>query len=247
MKHIVLIGGSGTIGKELCEAWHGTFHLTVIDLHPPETNVNVNYIKMDATKREQLRKHIPKSADVIANLLKFEPKDEVEALDQMTEVYFKASVYIYETAIELGVPKVIFASSNHVTNFYEHEGKSLIGREISVQDYPLSRNLYGILKLASENTGHMYASKTPLSVINLRIGTVPEDELKKLKEDQRVHFTLLTREDLVQLFTAAVESSKKYGTFYGVSSNDNKPWDMKEAYEELGYHSINNAKDLLKQ
>lgn len=244
MKQIVLIGGSGTIGKELCEAWDKKYHLTVIDLKEPE--VNVPFIQADAADREQLKQKIPRTADVVVNLLKFDAENEVEELDQMVNIYFKASVYIYEIAVELGIPKVIFASSNHVTDYYEQDGKSLLGREISIHDYPYSRNIYGILKLASENAGHMYANQSPLSVINLRIGSVPENEMLKLKQNKRIHYTLLTREDLAKLFTAAVETNSKYGTFYGVSNNRHKPWDMKEAYEQLQYRSEKNANDLLK-
>lgn len=76
------------------------------------------------------------------------------------------------------MPKVVFASSNHVTDVYEKGGDSLLGRQINTNDYPQSKSLYGLLKLASENLGYLFSHQldAKVSVINLRIGTAAENE-----------------------------------------------------------------------
>lgn len=79
-----------------------------------------------------------------------------------------------------------------MTDVFEKEGESLFGREITTQDYPLSRALYGILKLASENIGHMLTQREALSVINIRIGTVTAYEQNTLENNKRSLKTILT-------------------------------------------------------
>ncbi|WP_338368195.1 hypothetical protein, partial [Enterococcus faecium] len=114
---------------------------------------------------------------------------------------------------------------------------------------PYSRGLYGVLKLASENIGHILAREEDnnLSIINLRIGSVQPDELKAVREEDRMHRTLLSHTDTVQLFDLALQSTVKYGTYYGVSDNPGKPWSTETAWKELGFVSRENAMDVLKK
>lgn len=152
-------------------------------------------------------------------------------------------------AITLGIPKIVYASSNHITDYYEKDGFSTLGREVTTEDYPYSNGLYGVLKLASENIGHILSHQTEnnLSLINLRIGSVHPNEMEAVKEDDRLHRTLLTHEDTVQLFDLALESTVRYGTYYGVSDNPQKPWSTDNAIEQLGFISRSNALDVLKK
>jgi NAD+ dependent glucose-6-phosphate dehydrogenase len=248
-KKITVIGGAGTIGSILREGLAGKYNIIILDKNiPEETN---QYVKVDATNYEELLKAIPKDTDVIINLLTIHIKHDlkdVASFHKMTEIHFMASFYIFHTARTLGIPKVIFASSNHTTDYYEDNGFSLLGREIMTNDYPYSRGLYGVLKLASENIGHILAREEdkPLSVINLRIGSVHPDEQEAVREDERLQRTLLTHRDTVQLFDLAIQSTVKYGTYYGVSANPNKPWSTETAWKELGFMSKINSLDVLK-
>ncbi|MDQ0255950.1 nucleoside-diphosphate-sugar epimerase [Evansella vedderi] len=142
----------------------------------------------------------------------------------------------------------IFASSNHVTDYYEVEGKSLLGREINVNDYPYMKSVYGLLKLASEQAGFLFTQHRSMSCINLRIGSVPpEEETIAIKKHPRLKKTLLTDKDVIGLFTAAIESNITYGTYYGVSDNEEKPWDTTNVLEELKYKSVSNVDDILQE
>ncbi|MFD2662896.1 NAD-dependent epimerase/dehydratase family protein [Paenibacillus thailandensis] len=241
-KHIVLVGGSGLIGSILAEELQSRYRITVIDLKEPERPCR--YIRADAANYGDIRGKLPQDADAVVNLLKIDTGDEIGHLDRMIDVYLKASVHILYAAAELGIPKVIFASSNHVTDAYEQEGESLLGRPIHVRDYPYSMSMYGILKLASENVGYMVSAKKGLSVLNIRIGSVPRDERQALKDNRRMRRTLLTRSDVAALFQAAIEANVRCGTYYGVSDNPGKPWDTANARSELGFVSVRNAEDI---
>lgn len=249
MKRVVLIGGSGTIGSILLAGLKHDFELYNLDL---ANNPGDNYhLKTDAQNYSELLNHMPKDADVVINLLSIPFSGEVvdiPTMNKMVDVFLKSSYNIFQAAVELNIPKVIIASSNHVTDYYESEGNSKLGRRISVKDYPYSRGLYGVLKLAVENIGFTFSNKYNLSVINLRIGSVKLDEETTIYKDiDRHKKTWLSEVDTVSLFRDSILSDIKFGTFYGVSDNPEKPWSNKDAKEELGFVSKVNAEDIINE
>ncbi|MDT8859798.1 NAD(P)-dependent oxidoreductase [Alkalihalobacillus sp. MEB130] len=250
MKKIVIIGGAGTVGKQLVNGLRKHHHeITVIDQHNIfQSKTEIDFIQADATNLQELMEKVPK-ADVLINLLNTETKhalEDVDTFEKMTSIFFKSTYYLLYTANQKNIQKVIFASTNHVTDCYEDEGKSILGREITVKDYPCSNSLYGVLKFASEQVGALFSKEERLSVINIRIGSVPKDVTKEeIEKNDRLKHTLLTDTDLIALFQAAIESDVIFGTYYGVSDNIGKPWDMENAKKELGYKSEENTSDIL--
>ncbi|MDG5787869.1 NAD(P)-dependent oxidoreductase [Evansella sp. AB-P1] len=248
MKKVVIIGGAGTVGKILANDLSSVYRIVIIDQTPLEID-GVEFIHGDATNYHELMSKIPRDTNTIINLLKIDtngPIEEINHFDSMTNVYFKATYYILMIAATFEIPKVIFASSNHVTDYYEKNGDSLLGREINVNDYPKMRSVYGLLKLASEQAGFIFSINHNISVINIRIGSVPsKNEKIAIQQDPRLKKTIFTDDDVAQLFRNAIEAKVKFGTYYGVSNNCGKPWDMTSAEEELGFKSLINSDDLL--
>lgn len=194
MKKVLIAGGNGVIGRLLAEGLRSDYEVTVLD--KDHFNDTASSIQADAANYDELLKKIPKDTDVILNLLAVKIKYDVMDIaefEKMTDVFYKASYYLCRAAAELGTEKLVFASSNHVTDVYEKDGRSLLGREITTSDYPLSKNLYGVLKLTSEQIGHLFYLENKLSVINLRIGTVVTDEMDTLhkKNGRKRHCFLI--------------------------------------------------------
>ncbi|MDR4886867.1 NAD-dependent epimerase/dehydratase family protein [Fredinandcohnia sp. QZ13] len=248
-KKIAIIGGTGLIGSILEEGLNNKYEIFILD---KKVDNHPKHIEVDATNFEDLTSKIPPDCDALVNLLNVKTKNDFKDLSQFhkkTEIHFLASFYILKAAIDLGIPKVVYASSNHVTDFYEKDGNSILGREITVDDYPYSKSLYGTLKLASENLGHIlaYEEENNLSVINLRIGSVRRDEGKDLQTIPRTQKTLLSHQDVIHLFDVAIQSTIKFGTYYGVSDNKDKPWSTENATRELGFSSKMNANDVLER
>lgn len=249
-KKVTIIGGAGTIGSILVNGLSDTYEFVILDKEKPKYSSRHEAIEVDATDYQALHKSIPKDSDAIINLLTIKSDNDLKDIDQfhkMTSIHFVSSFYIFHAAISLGIPKVVYASSNHTTDFYEENGISTLGREITTSDYPLSKGLYGVLKLASENIGHILTreKENNLSVINLRIGSVQKDEFQAVQQKQRLHHTLLSHEDTVQLFDLALQSTIKYGTYYGVSDNPEKPWETEGLWTDLGFVSKVNSIDVL--
>ena len=248
-KKVTIIGGAGTIGSILYEGLRDKYDIVILDKNVSEQSAE--FVMVDATNFESLLDSIPKDSDALINLLTIKTKNDlkdVQNFHKMTNIHFISSFYVMHAAISLGIPKVVYASSNHTTDYYEKNGFSSLGREINTSDYPHSCGLYGVLKFASENIGQLLASQTDdLSIINLRIGSVHPDEHKAVKEDERLIRTLLSHKDTVQLFDSAIQSTVRYGTYYGVSDNPSKPWSTESAKRELGFVSKLNSVEILKQ
>jgi NAD+ dependent glucose-6-phosphate dehydrogenase len=248
-KKVTIIGGAGTIGTILYKGLRDKYDIVILDKNVSEQSEE--FVMVDATNFETLLHSIPKDSDALINLLTIKTENDlkdVQNFHNMTNIHFISSFYVLHAAITLGIPKVVYASSNHTTDYYEKNGFSSLGREINTSDYPHSCGLYGVLKFASENIGELLARQTDnLSIINLRIGSVHPDEHKAVKEDERLIRTLLSHKDTVQLFDSAIQSTVRYGTYYGVSDNPSKPWSTESAMKELGFVSKVNSVEILKR
>ena len=146
---------------------------------------------------------------------------------------------IYEACVRQNCPRVIFASTNHVTGNYEKEGI------YTTPDMPIRPDsFYGACKAHGEGLGRYYADKLGLSVIVLRIGSFqPVKNLQNAKRD-RILSTWLSYKDAVQLCWRGIEAEDvKFGIYYGISGNTRAYWDIQNAKDELGYEPIDNAEE----
>lgn len=246
MKKIIIVGGLGTIGQMIYPTLAKKYNVTIFDIIESDCSE-----KVDACNYEQLIEAIPEKTDIIINLISIKTTDGIihpNEFDHVTNTFFKASYNILHAAAEKNIKKVIYASSNHVADFYEDNGNSKLGREITTSDYPYSKGLYGVLKLASENIGHAFAQKYGLSVINLRIGSVRLNENKEILADiERFKKTWLSEVDVVSIFEKSIATPTKYGTYFAVSNNPEKPWSIENTEKELDFQSLKNTIDILKE
>jgi NAD+ dependent glucose-6-phosphate dehydrogenase len=246
-KKIVLIGGLGTIGKIVEKGLEDIYELLVLDVAEPAGIPNANYRKADVSRIDQLLAAIPDDAHALVNLAGL-PKSpdllDAEATRFCIDVYVTGSYNVFLAAALKGVGKVVFASSNHVTGAYEKNGLSLLGRRIRTDDYPLPDSLYGAMKLCAELFGYSFWKEKNISVICLRIGTVAEDELSKLRSDKRTHRTILSGRDTIDIFKSAIETEIEYGVYYAVSDNPGNPWDISETIDKLRSNPEQNSQAL---
>ena len=131
---------------------------------------------------------------------------------------------ILNAAINSGVDKVIYASSMHVLGFYPAD-HPFSGEEKYAVD-----SLYGFSKAGAELLSDLYAEKSNLSILSVRIGTV---NLKP--QDARQLLTWLHPEDFVDLCIQAIfQKFSGHKRMLGVSKND-FGWNDPVA-DEIGYN-----------
>lgn len=98
---------------------------------------------------------------------------------------------LYQAAVENGVDRVVFASSNHVShmpNMADPAGprSQKSPREsvpVRADDLPRPSGPYGITKVTGEAIGSYHADRHSIDVVNVRIGWVlSEDDLRAKQE-----------------------------------------------------------------
>jgi hypothetical protein len=88
--------------------------------------------------------------------------------------------------------------------------------------------------------GFLFSKEFSLSVISLRIGTVKDNEVEFLRSSERATRTLLSKDDAVNLFQAAIEADRRHGVYYGVSDNQERPWEIEDAIKDISYKPSRN-------
>jgi nucleoside-diphosphate-sugar epimerase len=163
------------------------------------------------------------------------------------------SYSVFEAARRASVPRVVFASSNHVTGMYEPDWAN----ETELADQPdrpgmvgsdaelRPDSLYGVSKAFGEALGRYYSERHGLRVICLRLGSVlPEDDpwlaAVRLAEQplpvfRRFQATWLSHRDCAGLVAAALRADVRWAVVYGVSANPHRFWDLAAAERLLGF------------
>ena len=132
--------------------------------------------------------------------------------------------HIYEAARRHGVKRVIFASSNHVTGFYEQT------ETIDALSPRRPDGYYGLSKSYGEDMASFYFDRYGIETVSIRIGSSFEEPLNR-----RMMSTWLSYRDLTQLIGKALFASNVGHTVvYGMSANKDVWWDNRCA-DYLGY------------
>jgi len=137
---------------------------------------------------------------------------------------------LYEAARRNGAPRIVFASSNHVTGF--HRQSDRIDAEAPMRP----DGLYGVSKCFGENLSRFYFDRYGIETVCLRIGSsFPE------VHDRRMLSTFLSYDDLVELVRCAlVAESPGHTVIYGMSDNTAGWWDNTKA-SHLGFRPRDSA------
>jgi uronate dehydrogenase len=164
-----------------------------------------------------------------------------------------STVNVLDVARRAGVMRVIVASSNHVTGMYErvHPYSAIVLGNYESLDptripqistaHPIRPDSpYAAGKAFAEAAARYYADEFDLSVICLRIGTVTKGD----RPTKARHFaTLLTHRDLVHLIDCCIQAPEhiRFATFYGVSANTWRFWEIESTRDIVGYQPKDNA------
>lgn len=138
---------------------------------------------------------------------------------QILEANIAGAYNLFEAARQGTKPRIVFASSNHVTGFYRRDQR--IGPDMPVRP----DSLYGVSKVFGEGLASLYFDKFGVECLSVRIGwCFPKPK------DMRTQAIYLAAEDLFALCTRAFEAPRLGHTIvYGVSDNEEMWWDNASA------------------
>ncbi len=163
-KKILITGAAGRISRVLREGLRDDYRLRLLYHNAilparPDEEVHISSIT-DMDKVVEAVDGVDAVVHMAGN-----PNGNA-SFEDILEANIRGTYTVYEATRRTGVERVVFASSNHVTGYYEKNG---IGTTTEVNARPDS--FYGASKAYGEDLGRYYADAFGLSVICLRIGS----------------------------------------------------------------------------
>jgi NAD(P)-dependent dehydrogenase (short-subunit alcohol dehydrogenase family) len=154
------------------------------------------------------------------------------AWERIAEVNIEGTYVAFEAARRAGVPRVIYASSNHAVGFIPRSG-------FPVPDYafPAPDTYYGVAKVTGEALAALYHHRYGMDAICLRILTCAEKP-----RNVRSLSTWLSPDDAGRLFGACLTvADPGFRVAYGVSANTRGGWVSLAEARSLGYQPQDDA------
>ncbi|MEU1620508.1 NAD(P)-dependent oxidoreductase [Streptomyces sp. NPDC005722] len=213
-------GGLGTLMRELLPA-HG-YELRLLDMLPVEGAPDA--ITADLADRAALREAV-RGVDAIIHLAGI----SLEApFEKILRANVEGTYNLYEAAREEGVPRIVFASSNHAVGFTPRP----VGDDplIPVDTPRRPDTFYGLSKGFGEDLAQLYWDLHGLETVSVRIGSCFREPTSV-----RMLSVWMSPEDGARLFHAALTAEGVGHTVvYGSSANTRLWWDLSSA-RALGY------------
>lgn len=223
-KRVLITGAAGRIGTELTHRLKDEFDLRLqFNRNVPEDPLVDDYVIANIADYDQISPAMEGIEAVVH--LAGQPSWKAE-WESVHDANILGQYNVYESARRAGVQRIIFASTNHVMGMYDRDMAWPVYSDMPVRP----DSLYGVTKAFGETLGRHYHDRYGLSVINFRIGWFLEEPY-----DEISRYMWLSPRDFAQLVWRAIESDVGYGTFYAVSGNSSRNWDITDAVVRLGY------------
>jgi hypothetical protein len=168
-------------------------------------------------------------ADVVIHLGGIPAED---AWAPILDVNINGTYTVFEAARRAGVPRVVFASSNHAVGFAPRESFPVADAAAPVPD-----TYYGVSKAAGEALAALYAHRYGLEAICVRILSCFDRP-----QNPRMLATWLSPDDAGRLFDACLTApAPGFRVIYGVSANTRGGWVSLDGARALGYDPRDDA------
>jgi NAD+ dependent glucose-6-phosphate dehydrogenase len=233
-KRVLITGAAGRIGTDMTRLLADRYDLR-LQFHKtvPDQPAVDDYVVADIAEFDK----IAPAMDGIDAVLHLAGEPAVSTpWDRVNRANILGLYNVYEAARQAGVSRIVFASTNHVMGMNDRdENWPVYSRQPVRPD-----SLYGVSKAFGETLGRHYYDRYGMSFINMRIGAYgdrPRDEIAR--------YMWLSPRDFAQLVWRAIESDVGFATYYAISGNTSRTWDITDAVVQLGYVPEDNADDHL--
>ncbi|MFC6731647.1 MULTISPECIES: NAD-dependent glucose-6-phosphate dehydrogenase Azf [unclassified Haladaptatus] len=239
---VLLTGAAGRVGTAILGDIADKYEWRLLDREPPTGEVDHEYVVADITDEEAIREAVEGVSAIIH--LAGDPRPEAP-WDSVLRNNIDGTQNILEAAVDAGVEKFAFASSNHAVGAFEtEERKPDIYRthdefRLDGTELPRPSNLYGVSKASGEILGRYYHDHHDLSVVCVRIGNLTKDHPPI--DYERGQAMWLSYRDCAHLFDRCIQADYDYEIVYGISDNDRKYYSIDRAKEVLGYEPRDNS------
>ncbi|AIQ54748.1 NAD-dependent epimerase/dehydratase family protein [Paenibacillus sp. FSL R7-0331] len=235
-RKLLITGASGVIGNTVYQGLKqdGRYDVTGADIVAAESQ---GIVQLDIADEARLKK-LTQGIDTVLHFAWM--KDEDDFLGKVLQGNVAGAYKLFEAAVQSGVKRIIFASSNHATGFYKTD------EQVEPSDPYRPDSFYGLSKCYIELLGRLYADQGKISSINIRIGNFPEDDRP---HSERAGHIWISGRDMLQLAICCIEADEgmKYLNLYGTSANKDNYYDIAYLEQLIGYKPQDDGAELLEQ
>lgn len=233
LKRVLVTGSAGAVGNAVCLALLERGHTVRGVDQRPTTNIE-DAIVGDLAEKDVVYRAV-EGMDTVIHLAAYVNNGElVETLMRPNVI---SPYYICEASRDLGVKRLIMASSVQVI-----EGFGRPGRSIGVDEGLRPRNLYALTKAWGEVMGDMYAKLYDIGVVHVRIGWLPRSlqQAQAIAKSEYGQNIYLSYADAQRFFVCCVEADvpapgESIVLFAGSKSEGVPHMDLEPSRRLIGY------------
>ncbi|MFB6075033.1 MAG: NAD-dependent glucose-6-phosphate dehydrogenase Azf [Haloarculaceae archaeon] len=239
---VLLTGAGGAVGEAILSGLDDEYDWKLMYHSPPVEEPDHPYVIGGVENEADVREAVAGVEAVVH--LAGDPRPDAP-WDSVLTNNIDGTQKMYEAAVDEGVERFVYASSNHAVGGFEtdertpemyrpQDGFLLDGTEL-----PRPGNLYGVSKATGEIIGRYYHDEYGIDVCNIRIGNLTKDHPPV--DYERGQAMWLSYRDCAQIHARALEADYEYEIVYGISDNDRKYYSLERAKEVLGYDPQDNS------
>jgi len=239
---VLLTGAGGAVGEAILGGIGDDYYWRLLFHSPPVEEPDHEYMVGDVADEGDVRAAVEGVGAVIH--LAGDPRPEAP-WDSVLANNIDGTRTMYEAAVDAGVEKFVYASSNHAVGAFETDERTpemyrpeddyrLDGTEL-----PRPGNLYGVSKATGEVLGRYYHDIHGIDVCNIRIGNLTRGHPPI--DYERGQAMWLSYRDCAHIHDCALEAEYDFEIVYGISDNDRKYYSIDRAREVLGYDPQDNS------
>jgi uronate dehydrogenase len=246
-KTVLITGAAGNLGAKLRRHLEGRHDLRLLDIvdRGDSAIVRADLARWDREWVERFR-----GADVVVHLAA-DPTAH-QTWPNLIGPNLDAVVNVFQAAVQAGVRRVVYASSNHVMGGYQDDPEPALlttdlpprpGARYQSGGEPRDSTAYGSAKLFGERLGKCCAEAHGLSVLAVRLGWVRpgENRAEDVPPERGPWFRLmwLSNRDYCQLMERCVAAglAENFVIINGMSANTGMRWDIDYTRRLVGYES----------
>jgi nucleoside-diphosphate-sugar epimerase len=244
-KTVLITGATGNLGTKLRRHLEGRYHLRLLDINNRGDSA---VVQADMSRWEPAWVAQFRGADAVVHLAA-DPTAH-QTWPNLMGPNADAMIHLFQAAVQERVPRVIYASSNHVMGGYQNDPEPTRlttdlpprpGARYVSDGQQRDSTAYGSAKLFGERLGKCFAEAHGLSVIAVRIGWVRPgaNTAGEVPLERGPWFRLmwLSNRDYCQLMERCIEadSSIRFAIVNGMSNNTGMRWDLDYTRQLVGY------------
>lgn len=272
--NVLVTGAAGTVGRALRTRLGDdpAYAFTWLDVEEPDVGAGEGEAVVgDARDRAALRPHVERADAVVHLALNPDLNWTVTDVRWSPALVdnLRSTVAVFGAAVEAGVDRVLFASTNHVVGRYEQELAPAIydpDHDLTVGPHEYRPDsTYGAVKAFGEQLGRLAAEVHGVRTYCLRLGMVLDpaaDHPYALAEravaagdcergDETYRRRVahgralwLSTPDLASLVECCLtDEAVEWETLYGISDNATRWLDVEHGRETVGYDPVDDGSD----